>query len=98
MTAFNVVRFQVKPGQDDAFLKAHEDIGRDWAGLRHVNLIKTGDGRYCIIGEWSDMDAMAAARPGMIASLDKFRHMLEPLDGDLGVTDPVSGPVVLELK
>ena len=36
--------------------------------------------------------ALAAARPNMIATLDRFRDML---DGD---TDPVSGPVVLELK
>lgn len=98
MTAFNVVRFQVKPGQDQAFLKAHDDVDRNWPGLKHVNIIKTGDGRYCIIGEWDSMDAMAAARPSMIATLDKFRHLLEPFDGDIGVTDPVSGPVVLELK
>jgi hypothetical protein len=38
------------------------------------------------------MDALANARPSMIATLDTFRDML---DGD---TDPVSGPVVLELK
>jgi hypothetical protein len=34
----------------------------------------------------------------MIATLDSFRHTLEDLGGGLGVTDPVSGPVVLELK
>ena len=94
MTAFNVVRFRVKPGQDEAFLKAHEAIERNWPGMKGVNLIKTGDHRYCIIGEWTDMDAMAAARPEMIKTLDSFRHTLEPLEGDLGLTDPVSGPVV----
>jgi hypothetical protein len=98
MTAFNVVRFKVKPGQDEAFLKAHKDIAANWAGLRHVNLIKTGDHRYAIVGEWADMDAIAAARDHMIGTLDTFRHMLEPFEGDLGVTDPVSGPVVLNLK
>jgi hypothetical protein len=44
------------------------------------------------------MDALAKARPQMIATLDSFRHTLEDLAGGLGVTDPVSGPVVLELK
>jgi hypothetical protein len=40
----------------------------------------------------------AGARPNMIAILDPFRDTLEDLGGGLGVTDPVSGPVVLELK
>lgn len=98
MTAFNVVRFRVKPGQDQAFLDAHEKVQRDWAGMRHANIIKTGERAYCIIGEWDSMDAMAAARPHMIATLDSFRDTLEDLGGGLGVTDPVSGTVVLPLK
>jgi quinol monooxygenase YgiN len=92
MTAFNAVRFKVKPGRDQEFLDAHRAIDRDWPGLRAVNLIRTGDQNYCVIGEWDDMDSLAAARPHMIATLDTFRDCL---DGD---TDPVSGPVVLELK
>jgi len=98
MTAFNAVRFRVKPGRDQEFLDAHKKIAADWPGLRHVNMIKTGDRSYCIIAEWSDMDALADARPKMVATLDSFRHMLEDLGGGLGVTDPVSGPVVLALK
>lgn len=92
MTAFNAVRFTVKPGRNQEFIDAHERAGRDWPGLRRVNLIQTGDRSFCIIGEWDSMDAMAAARPSMIATLDTFRDCLE------GDTDPVSGPVVLELK
>lgn len=98
MTAFNAVRFRVKPGRDEEFLEAHRKVDRDWNGLQRVNLIKTGDHDYCIIGEWSDMDSLAAARPQMIATLDSFRDTLEELPGEVGVTDPVSGPVVLELK
>jgi quinol monooxygenase YgiN len=97
MTAFNAVRFKVKPGRDEEFVEAHRSVDRDWPGLRRVNLIKTGDQRYCIIAEWDDMDSLAAARPNMVATLDTFRDMLEE-QGDLGVTDPVSGPVVLEIK
>ena len=92
MTAFNAVRFKVKPGREDEFVEAHRAVDRDWPGLRHVNLIQTGEQSYCIIGEWDSMDSLAAARPHMIATLDTFRDML---DGD---TDPVSGPVVLALK
>lgn len=98
MTAFNVVRFKVKPGRDQDFLDAHAQVERDWPGLARVNLIKTGDHDYCIIGEWSDMDSLAAARPNMIATLDTFRDTLEDLGGEQGVTDPVSGPVVLNIK
>jgi hypothetical protein len=31
----------------------------------------------------------------MIEGLDKMRHTLEEISPDLGVTDPVSGPVVI---
>ena len=92
MTAFNTVRFRVKPGREQEFLDAHSAVGRDWPGLRHVNLIDTGDQTFCIIGEWDDMNCLTAARPQMIATLDSFRDCLE------GPTDPVSGPVVLALK
>jgi antibiotic biosynthesis monooxygenase len=98
MTAFNAVRFRVKPGRDQEFLDAHKKVPRDWPGLKHINMIKTGDRTYCIIAEWSDMEALAAARPKMIATLDTFRDTLDDLGGGLGLTDPVSGPVVLELK
>jgi quinol monooxygenase YgiN len=98
MTAFNAVRFKVKPGRDQDFLDAHRAAGRDWPGIRRANLIRTGEHDYCIISEWDDMDALAAARPHMIATLDSFRHLLEDLGGGRGVTDPVSGPVVLEVK
>lgn len=42
MTAFNVVRFKVKPGMAEAFLGAHRDIAQSWSGLRHANIIEIG--------------------------------------------------------
>ena len=98
MTAFNAVRFKVKPGREQAFLDAHKKVQANWPGLKHANIIKTGEGTFCIIAEWTDMDSLAKARPNMIATLDSFRDTLEDLGGGLGVTDPVSGPVVLPLK
>jgi quinol monooxygenase YgiN len=92
MTAFNAVRFRVKPDRIDDFLAAHKRIDRTWPGMRHANLIQTGDNTFCIVGEWNDMEALAAARPLMLATLDSFRDTLEE------PTDPVSGPVVLELR
>ncbi|MGH6683340.1 MAG: hypothetical protein ACRECA_05355, partial [Pseudolabrys sp.] len=59
--------------------------------------IKTGDDTYCIIGEWTSFAKLSAARPQMINLLDSFRGDLEDLGNGLGVTDPVSGEVVLKL-
>ena len=98
MTAFNAVRFRVKPGRDEDFLAAHRKAEANWPGLQSAQIVKTGDRSYCIIAQWSDMDALAAARPQMIATLDSFRDTLEDLGGDLGLTDPVSGPVVLTMR
>jgi quinol monooxygenase YgiN len=98
MQAFNVVRFRVKPNREQEFLDAHKRVEATWPGLRRANIIKTGDRTYCIIAEWNDTAALAAARPNMIATLDSFRDTLEDLGGGLGVTDPVSGSVVLSLK
>lgn len=98
MTAFNAVRFKVKPGREQDFLDAHRGVGVDWPGLVHASIVDAGEGRYCIIGEWEDMAALAGARPQMIATLDAFRDTLEELGEGRGMTDPVSGPVVLALK
>jgi hypothetical protein len=98
MTAFNAVRFKVKPGREQDFLDAHRNVAAEWPGLRHVNIFKTGERGYCIVAEWNDMDALAAARPNMIATLNSFRDTLEDLGEGRGVTDAVAGPVVLALK
>ena len=98
MTAINVVRFRVKPGKDDAFLAAHAQGRANWPGLHKGSIIKTGEQTYCLVAEWSDVEAIAGARAGMIATLDSFRPLLEDLGAGLGVTDAVSGPVVLDLK
>lgn len=98
MTAYNVVRFRVKPGRETQFLDAHRHLERDFPGLRGGGLIQTGERSYCLVGEWDDMKSIAAAREAMIRNLDRFRDTLEDLGGNLGVTDPVSGPVIVGLK
>jgi hypothetical protein len=98
MPAFNAVRFRVKTGRDQQFLEAHKDIGANWPGLTHANIVKTGDQTYCLIAEWPDMDACVKARPAMIATLNSFRDTLEDLGGGLGVTDAIAGSVVLAPK
>ena len=98
MSAFNAVRFRVRPGHEQAFLTAHKNVGHEWPGLKHANIVRTGEQSYCIIAEWDSAEALAKARPNMIATLNSFRETLEDLGGGLGITDPVSGPVVMSLK
>jgi hypothetical protein len=96
MTAFNIVRLRVKPGQEEAFVDEHRNAEADFPGMRRFSLVKTGDRSYCFIGEWDSMESIVNARPAMIAELDRMRDMLEDLGDGLGVTDPVSGEVLLE--
>ena len=62
MTTFNVVRFRVKPGQDEAFLDAHRAGKADWPGLVRGVMLRTGERSYCLVGEWADAHALANAR------------------------------------
>jgi hypothetical protein len=98
MTAFNIVRFRTKPGRENDFLEAHRRANADFPGTRRAALVKTGDNAFCFVGEWDSFDDIVAARPQMIRLLDEFRDMLEDLGGGRGVTDPVSGEVVVDLK
>jgi hypothetical protein len=99
MSAFNVVRFRVKPGRDQEFLDAHHKAAVEgFPGAQRIALIKTGDNSYCVVGEWKSFDHIAGARPRMISLLDSFRDCLEDLGGGLGVTDPVSGATVFQVS
>lgn len=99
MTAYNVVRFRVKPGMEDKFVQLQRDSldGGEMGGAIEAALIKTGDRTYCFIGKWKSFEDIVAARPKMIGSLDQIRGLLEDLGNGLGVTDPISGTAVLEL-
>ncbi len=32
MSAFNTVRFKIKPGREQSFLDAHKSVGAEWPG------------------------------------------------------------------
>ncbi len=98
MSAYNVVRFRVKPGRDKEFVDHHRIFhASELPGFRKASLVKTGEHTYCLVGQWGTMEDIVRARPKMLANLDKIRDLLEDLGGGLGVTDPVSGEAVLEL-
>ena len=91
----NVVRTTVKEGCHDEFLKHHSERSQ-FDGLVRQFLIQTGDYSYCSVGIWDSEDDLIKARPLMIEFLNSIRHMMEEISPELGVTDPVSGPVVFE--
>jgi hypothetical protein len=97
MTAFNVVRFRVKPGNEQAFIDAHRTMRPGLKGFIGGSLVRTGDRTFCMVGEWRNFKSIVDARPQMISMLDQVRGLLEDLGSTLGVTDPVSGESVLQL-
>ncbi len=98
MAAFNIVRFRVKPGQEQAFVDYHRAMRPDLKGFKRGAIVKTGDRAFCFVGEWTGFQKIIDARPAMIGLLDGMRHMLEDLGSGLGVTDPISGEIATELR
>ena len=95
MKSSNVVRYKVKPEHKDEFIQAMSKLELMESNLSR-KLIQTGDCQFCEIYEWETEEALASAMPNMIKFLNTFRHMLEEISPELGVTDPVSGPVIVD--
>lgn len=99
MTAYNVVRFRVKPGMEEKFVASQrKSFDSDMPGSQSAALIDTGDRTYCFVGVWDSFDAIVKARPQMISFLDEVRDCLEDLGNGKGLTDPVSGQAVVERR
>lgn len=49
MTAFTVVRFRAKPGQEANFERKFRELNREMNGLRRFVLVKTGERDYCSV-------------------------------------------------
>ena len=100
-TFMNVVRSKVKEGKNDEYIKKMKEFFNNMEGtegLISMKQIQTGSNNMCIVGEWKDEQSIAKARDKMIAGLDTVRLLLEEISPALGVTDPVSGPVIMESK
>ena len=97
----NVVRSKVKEGKKDEYMKKLKEFFNNMKGtdgLISMKQIQTGPNNMCIIGEWKDEQSISKARDKMIAGLDTVRLLLDEISVELGVTDPVSGPVIMEDK
>ena len=89
------VRFQVKTGQEDAFLEAVSKLNiSQYAGCISHQVIDARNGRFQSYVVWENEDAIAAVRPDLTKFLDTMRPMLAEISPELGVTDPMSGPIV----
>ena len=98
MTGFaSCVRFKVKPGSRDTFLSKIKEFKLPSGALTHT-AFSTGENAFCTMVTWQSESDLANARPNMISFLDTVRDLLEEISPELGVTDPVSGPVVFEEK
>ena len=88
----NVVRYQLKPAFVDDYFEKLAQFNTE--GLIAKYVARTGLNDYCFVGLWESEEAIASARPKMLAHLDEVRGFMEELSPELGVTDPVSGPLV----
>ena len=93
MEFMNIVRAKVKPDHLDEYIELNKEFPK-FKGMLESKLVKTDDYTFYYVGTWESEEAIAAQRDNMIANLDKMRHMLE-LSPELGLTDPVSGSVVV---
>ncbi|MBD3609181.1 MAG: DUF718 domain-containing protein [Gammaproteobacteria bacterium] len=96
MTAFNIVRFQVKDGMDEQFLKTQQDFTLNSPGFQEGHLIKSGDHRYCFIGMWDSAKDSLNAENDMVSLLDQFRDTLEDQGTNKGVTDFDVGDALID--
>ena len=91
----NVVKYKIKDGSKDVCLKKINEMPK-YEDLISSKYIETGANSYCFIGEWVSKGAYKTAYPKLIEFLDTIRNFLKEISPELGVTDPVSGPVVIE--
>ena len=91
----SVVKFKVKTEDENNFIESMQKFNLP-DGLIYRKLIKIDEYYYCSIIEWVNEQALQNARPHMIAFLDTIRNMLIEFSQDLGITDPASGPVLID--
>lgn len=99
MEVMNIVRMRIKEGKFEEWqnqVMANMQKGPPPAGMIEVRHVQIEENCVCVVGRWESKEALAAARPQLVASLDSFRHLLEPYREGLGDTDPVSGPVIFD--
>ena len=95
MSHMNIVKFHVDPDHIDGFLEAFRNATLN-QGQISGKLVQIAENKFCSIGLWESQSAMDEAMDDMISFLDTIRHMLITISEDLGLTDPASGPILIE--
>ena len=95
MLHMNIVKFHVNPDNIENFLDAFKNATLN-QGQISGKLVQIAENKFCSIGLWESQSAMDEAMDDMISFLDTIRHMLIAISEELGVTDPASGPVLIE--
>jgi len=92
------VRFKVNEDNRDAFIGALKTFNpKDFDGAISHQVIDSGNGRFASSIEWENQNALVSVRPDLIKFLDSARHLLEKISPELGLTDPISGEIVIEV-
>ena len=91
----SVVKFIVKEGEDSNFTDSMKKFVNP-EGVISRKVIKTGDRSYWSMVEWVNEESLANVRQQMIPFLDTVRDLLEEISPELGVTDPASGPLIID--
>ena len=97
MKYMNIVKFKVKKDRVNDYIEVLNNQP-NWKGNVESRTIQTGDNTFCAYGLWESKEAMENQMESMVGWLDTVRDMLEEVSPELGVTDPVSGPVIWEKK
>ena len=91
----STVRFLVKEGSGNEFIARHV-ANFHVTEVETSYIVKTGKRTFAFVAIFESEQHLIDARPKMIESLNSVRDLLEEISPELGVTDPVSGPVVFE--
>ena len=88
------VRFLVKDGKADEFLdrmKKSPNLGKTY-----LHSVQTGGLAFLWNATFQSEQVLIDSRQAMIAGLNRLKDLLHEIFAELGVTDPVSGPVAFE--
>ena len=88
------VRFLVKYGKEDEFLDGIRTSPN--FGETYSHTVKTGNLTFVWNAIFESEEALINSRSGMTSNLNWLRDCLQEITPELGVTDPVSGPIVEE--
>ena len=90
------VRFKPKKQNKTEFINYLKTFKTsNYKGCKRPLVIDAGE-RMMSFVEWENENCLSAERENLIKFLDGCRHMLEELSPELGVTDPISGPLIIE--